>query len=135
MHNISILAHTNTSVIFPCDFILCLFIKIFTCFPRLRGGFKVSEKEERGWITAASAVPGIVCGKIRTARVRSVNQSTTITKLFITTEQLKRNYPHFVSCLKLMHFKAKTTHVDMPILLCKILFLQMYECKYTWSTF
>ena len=38
-----------------------LFIKIFTYFPHLRAGFKVSEKEERGWIIAASAGPGIVC--------------------------------------------------------------------------
>ena len=45
-----------------------LFIKIFTYFPHLRAGFKVSEKEERGWIIAASAGPGIVCvcGKILT---------------------------------------------------------------------
>ena len=43
-----------------------LFIKIFTYFPHLRAGLKVSEKGERGWIIAASAVPGIVCGKILT---------------------------------------------------------------------
>ena len=67
----------------------------------LRTGNKVSEKEEGVWITAASAVPGKCCRTL----------GGLICNFFITLQ-------------------AKTAHLDLPFLLCQILFLQMYECKF-----